>query len=363
MARHTHGGNIYQYGNVLDFSANLNPLGMPELVRRAAVSGAMRAEHYPEPDCAELRERIGRRLGVGTGQVICGNGATELIFLAAAAIRPRRALLLAPTYAEYEEAFSAYGCECRYHFLREKDGFLPGEDFLEAVTGDYDLVAVCNPNNPTGLLLERDFVGRLLERCREAGSILFLDESFMELTGKKEAASAEPFLRSEQLFLLRSMTKTYAMAGLRLGYAVSGNRGLVDDMYRYKPSWNVSIPAQAAGEAASSEAEYLARSVLYIGKERQFLLDGLAAFPVRVYPGAANYLFFSCGREDLREAFLEQGILIRDCGNYRGLKAGYYRVAVRTHAENQQLLHVFGQVFGKDDTFRRLRNSKTCRIF
>lgn len=355
MARHTHGGNIYQYENVLDFSANLNPLGMPEAVRRAAISGVERAEHYPEPDCAELRERIGRRLGVGTGQVIFGNGATELIFLAAAAIRPKRALLLAPTYAEYEEAFSAYGCECRYHFLREEDGFLPGEDFLEAVTGEYDLVAVCNPNNPTGLLLGRDFIGRLLERCREAGSILFLDESFMELTGKKETASAEPFLGEGPLFLLKSMTKTYAMAGLRLGYAVSGNGELIERMYRYKPSWNVSVPAQAAGEAAFSETMYLARSVRYIGEERRFLLERLAAFPVRVYGGTANYLFFSCGRKELREAFLEQGVLIRDCGNYRGLKAGYYRVAVRTHAENQQLLHVFGQVFGKDDTLRERR--------
>lgn len=352
MARHTHGGNIYQYENILDFSANLNPSGMPEPVRRAAVSGVGRAEHYPEPDCVRLREMIGRRLGTGPEQIICGNGATELIFLAAAAIQPKRALLFAPTYAEYEEAFSAYGCECQYHFLREEDGFRPGEGFLEAVTGEYDLVAVCNPNNPTGVLLERDFIGRLLEKCRKTGSLLFLDESFMDLTGKGENASAELFLSSEQLFLLRSMTKTYAMAGLRLGYAVSGNRELIDTMYRYKPSWNVSVPAQAAGEAALSERAYLEASVRYIETERRFLMESLKAFPVRVYGGTANYLFFFSRRKELKEAFLEHGILIRDCGNYRGLTAGYYRVAVRTHAENEQLLRVFGQVFGKDEISR-----------
>ncbi|MCI8505536.1 MAG: aminotransferase class I/II-fold pyridoxal phosphate-dependent enzyme [Lachnospiraceae bacterium] len=352
MARHTHGGNIYQYENVLDFSANLNPLGMPESVRRAALSGVEKAEHYPEPDCLRLRSRIGESFGIGPERIICGNGATELIFLAAAAIRPKKALLLAPTYAEYEEALSAYGCECQYHFLREEDGFLPGEGFVEAITKDCDFVAVCNPNNPTGILLKPEFIFRILEKCQKAGSILFLDESFMELAGKKEEAlwrgggRKESMLESEQLLLLKSMTKTYAMAGLRLGYAV-GSQELIGRMYRYKPSWNVSIPAQKAGEAALLEQSYLEQSVRYLETERQFLFESFKEFPVRVYPGAANYLFFSSERTDLKEAFLKYGLLIRDCGNYRGLKAGYYRVAVRTHEENKRLIQGFRQVFGE----------------
>ncbi len=351
MGRHIHGGNIYQYKQILDFSANLNPLGMPESVRRAAVSGVGRAEHYPEPDCAKLRERIGSSLGVGPDQVIFGNGATEIVFLAAAAMRPRRALLFAPTYAEYEEAFTAYGCECRYYLLREENGFLPGEDFREQITPELDLIVICNPNNPTGGLLTRGFISGVLERCRETGSMLFLDESFMELTGNKEESSAEPFLPSRHLFLLKSMTKTYAMAGLRLGYGASGNRELIDRMYQYKPSWNVSLPAQEAGEAAVSETGYLKQSLRYIERERQFLLEALEEFPVRVYEGAANYLFFSCGRTDLKEACLRHGVLLRDCGNYRGLAAGYYRIAVRTHEENRRLVQVFRQVFDKTETF------------
>ncbi len=350
MVRHTHGGNIYQYQNVLDFSANLNPLGMPEPVRQAAISGVWRAEHYPEPDCVRLRERIGGSLGIGADQVIFGNGATELIFLMAAALRPKRALLLAPTYAEYEEALLAHGCECRYDLLREEDGFFPGEDFLGRITPELDLVVICNPNNPTGLLLEQDFIAEVLEQCQRAGCVLFLDESFMELTGRKAEVSAEPFLGSKQLLLLKSMTKTYAMAGLRLGYAVGGSKELMEGMYRFKPSWNVSVPAQAAGEAALLETTYLEQSVRYIEKERRFLLERLERFPVRVYPGAANYLFFFGGREDLRRAFLERGILIRDCGNYRGLGAGYYRVAVRTHEENEKLVYAFGQIFGEEKT-------------
>lgn len=345
MARHIHGGNIYQYKNILDFSANLNPLGMPEPVRQAAILGVRQAEHYPEPDCTALKEQAGVELKLGADQVIFGNGATELIFLAAAALRPKKGLFLAPSYAEYEEAFSAYGCECLHYELKKENGFLPGEDFLKAITPELDLVVVCNPNNPTGLLLERDFISKILKRCLETGSLLFLDESFMELTGKKEEASAEAFLGSEQLFLLKSMTKTYAMAGLRLGYAVSGSRELIRRMYQYKPSWNVSIPAQKAGEAAFLETEYLRQSVRYIEGERKFLLETLKRFPVRVYEGTANYLFFHSEREDLKEAFLQQGILIRDCGNYRGLKAGYYRIAVRTHGENKRLAHGLQQVF------------------
>ncbi len=347
MERHTHGGNIYQYQDILDFSANLNPLGMPEPVRQAALSGVWQAEHYPEPDCVRLREQIGNSLAVESDQIIFGNGATELVFLMAAALRPKRALLFAPTYAEYEEALLAYGCECRYYPLKEENGFLPEEDFWERITPELDLVVICNPNNPTGRLLGRDFIAGVLERCRKTGSILFLDESFMELTGKKEEASAEPFLRSEQLLLLKSMTKTYAMAGLRLGYAAGGSRELMERMDRYKPSWNVSIPAQAAGEAALSEEAYLERSVRYIEGERKFLLDGLRQFPLQVYDGAANYLFFSGRREDLKEALLEQGILIRDCRNYRGLGAGHYRIAVRTREENRLLIRGFRQVFGE----------------
>ncbi len=345
MERHTHGGNIYEYERVLDFSANLNPLGMPEAVREAAVSGVGRAEHYPEPDCKKLRESLGSLLCIKPENIICGNGATELVFLAAAAIRPKKALLLAPTYAEYEEALTAYGCECLYYELQAEKGFLPGEDFLEAVTEQVDLVVVCNPNNPTGILLEEEFLGRVLERCLKMGSLLFLDESFMELTGVEGPRHLSGFWQSENVLLLKSMTKTYAMAGLRLGYAASKNLPLIETMYQYKPSWNVSLPAQAAGEAALLEKDYLEQSVSYIREERRFLWEALERFQLQVYGGRANYLFFSSRRTDLKAAFLEQGILIRDCGNYRGLFAGYYRVAVRTHEENEQFVKALEQVF------------------
>ena len=170
---------------------------------------------YPDPACRGLRRAIARRDGVEEDQILCGNGASDLIYRMALACKPRQALLLAPTFSEYCRALEGVGCQIREHQLEERTGFLPGEDLLEAIVPGVDLVFLCDPNNPTGRLMDGGLLGRVLSRCREVGAFLAVDQCFLELTG------GDPHRLTEQLsggglLLLRALTKSYALAGLRL---------------------------------------------------------------------------------------------------------------------------------------------------
>ncbi len=343
--KHIHGGNIYRNSGALDFSANLNPLGMPEAVREAARRGVEASEHYPDPDCTELRAAIGKAEGVDARQVICGNGAAELIFLLAQAKRPKKALLTAPAFAEYEQALSAGGCECRFYQLLPERGFRMGEDYLEALTEDLDMAFLCNPNNPTGLLTERALLTKVLERCREKGILLVLDECFLDFLEDKASYAMGGSLAGGGLFLLKAFTKTYACAGLRLGYGLCADEALLDGMNELRQPWSVSLPAQMAGVAALSQTDFVKESVRYVREEREWLKRRLADLPLILYGGSANYLFFYCGEKELSGALLREGILIRDCSNYRGLGPGYYRAAVRTREENEKLLAALEKIF------------------
>ena len=355
--RHIHGGDIYaETGcrrgaggeeSVLDFSASINPLGMPPSVREAALAGVDRAVHYPDTGCRKLRRAIieeeGSLYGLTPDQVICANGAAELIFLVAAAVRPKRTLLVAPGFAEYERAALACRSEvCRYE-CRESDGFAVRGDFIARITRETDLVFLCNPNNPTGALIPGKLLEAAVKRCHETGTVLVLDECFTGFTEKPEQISMLRFVRDiPELFILKAFTKMYAMPGLRLGYGYSSNTGLMEKMMEMGQPWNVSLPAQMAGEAAIKEKEFAEVSRAYVAEERAFLMEGLAAAGMTCFEGAANFIFFK-GPADLKEICAESGILIRDCSNFDSLGPGCWRIAVRRREENIKLLEAIGR--------------------
>lgn len=341
---HQHGGDIYSHKNVMDFSANINFRGMPEAVRQAARAAVDLCEHYPDPSCRQLREAIAVREQVEPEQIICGNGAAELIFTLAAAKRPRMAFLPVPTFHEYEQALETVGCQVEPYLLHEAQGFRVQEDFLDGITEKTDLVFFCNPNNPTGVVTEPDFLERVLERCEHMDALLVVDECFNDFLTEPERYSMKGYLsKSRHLFLLKAFTKMYAMAGLRLGYGLCGDGGLLAQMMAVRQPWSVSIPAQQAGIAAAGETVFAAESRACIAQERELLKQKLINLGYTVMDSAANYLFFH-SKEYLYEECLAQGFLIRDCSNYRGLNAGWYRVAVRSREENQQLIELLGRL-------------------
>lgn len=343
MKKHIHGGDVYHHKNCIDFSANCNPLGTPESVKEAIRDSLEHLNDYPRVDCAPLREAISRYEGVADSQVICGNGAAELIFTLCRAVMPKKALLPAPTFAEYEQALQSVGCQVEQFFLSEKNDFHLEEFFLNLLTESLDMVFLCNPNNPTGMLTDRAFLMKILNRCRECGIFLVVDECFLDFVKEPEVYTLKAALTDyPNLFLLKAFTKRYAMAGVRLGYGLCGNKELLKKMEAVTQPWNVSSLAQAAGIAALGETEYVEAGRQLVFRESGYLKENMKKLGLKVYPSQANYLFFR-GSEGFAEKCADGGILIRDCSNYEGLKAGYYRIAVKLHEQNEKLLQVFAE--------------------
>lgn len=346
--RPTHGGDwagyAMEYGTLpLDFSANTSPLGLPGGVKAAVIDSLDYADRYPDPRCRALTAKLAARYQVSPESILCGNGAADLIDRLALALRPENALVTAPTFGEYAVALERVGCEVRAFPLRQENQFQLTVDFLDWITPETDLVFLCEPNNPTGVTTPRPLLERVLERCREAGALLVVDECFGDFLDRPEEHTMEPRLE-EHLLILKAFTKFYAMAGLRLGYCLSGNRALLEAMAQAGQPWPVSTPAQAAGVAALEETGYPRKLRALIQEQRPWLTEQLTALGCSVVPGEANYLLFFCPVPELETKLRLRGVLIRNCANYPGLCPGWYRVAVRTGPENQRLVTALSEV-------------------
>lgn len=344
-----HGGDWAGYRaefgcDALDFSANVSPLGLPAGVAAAITNALPTADRYPDPLCRELRAALAGAEGVPADWILCGNGAADLIFRLALAVRPRRALLPAPTFAEYEAALQTVGCAVQRVFLREENEFAVTEEFIDAVTPETDIVFLCQPNNPTGQVTPPALVERLVRRCAECGAVLVVDECFLDFLPDRDAWTAKQLLRDTlQLIILKAFTKLYAMAGVRLGYALCGDATLLEKMRGAGQPWAVSSLAQAAGLAALQETAYAGAVRALIAEQRPRMAAGLRALGLRVMDGQANYLLFRA-TPDFGEKLRRRGAVVRSCANYPGLDAAWYRTAVRTAEENTRLLQIMGEI-------------------
>ena len=344
-----HGGDWAGYRaefgcDALDFSANVSPLGLPAGVAAAITNALPTADRYPDPLCRELRAALAGAEGVPADWILCGNGAADLIFRLALAVRPRRALLPAPTFAEYEAALQTVGCAVQRVFLREEHEFAVTEEFIDAVTPETDIVFLCQPNNPTGQVTPPALVERLVRRCAECGAVLVVDECFLDFLPDRDAWTAKQLLRdTPQLIILKAFTKLYAMAGVRLGYALCGDAALLEKMRGAGQPWAVSSLAQAAGLAALQETAYAGAVRALIAEQRPRMAAGLRALGLRVMDGQANYLLFRA-TPDFGEKLRRRGAVVRSCANYPGLDAAWYRTAVRTAEENTRLLQIMGEI-------------------
>jgi len=341
-----HGGDLYSRPVALDFSANINPFGTPEAVRQAVVDALDQLKHYPDPYCRELVAAIAEFEKLPQSYILCGSGAAELIYSYVRALGPKKALVLAPTFAEYEAALTAQGCDVEHFFLQEAEDFAVTEALLPALwRSGAELLVLCNPNNPTGRLMEPELLRRICLSCQERGISLLVDECFLDLCDQGEAQSLKPLLeRCPKLTLLKAFTKSYGMAGLRLGYCLSADPALLEAMGGTVQPWNVSIPAQKAGIAALGQQDFVQRARDCIRAERPKLRQGLERLGLRVLPSQVNYLLFYSEKE-LKAPLLEgYGILIRSCANYPGLGQGWYRIAVKRPEENRRLLAALEEV-------------------
>ncbi len=347
-----HGGDLYgaarqsgrAAGELLDFSANINPLGIPPRVRQAILDHMEQTQRYPDPLCRRLVQAIASKEGLDAGQILCGSGGADLIYRFAYARRPGKALLPAPTFAEYEEALGQVGTKLMFHALGEN--MQVGEAFVEALEPGTKAVFLCNPNNPTGLLTERSLIVKLLEKARTLGTTVFLDECFLDFVEGEEKITCKGYLEEfPNLIILKSFTKMYAIPGLRLGYVLSGNRKLLEAMRRAGQPWAVGGLAQEAGVAALEDPDFPVRTRQAVDREREFLREELSKLGLLVYEGTANYLCFRApGETRLYEKLLQEGVILRRCANYRGLDPEHYRAAVRNREENRRFLQAIATV-------------------
>jgi threonine-phosphate decarboxylase len=342
--RFSHGGNLSRMAatlaipeeQLLDFSASITPLGMPEAARLAIVDGLERLGHYPDPEARGLAHAAAAAYNLDPETVLAANGSTELIYLLPRALRPGRVLLCGPGFAEYERAAQLAGAKIKWHPLKRKAAFrVEPAEFIAALAG-CDLAFLCNPNNPTGHGLERKAVIEIAKAARRAGCILALDEAFADFCPELSLLGS---YRNSHLLIIRSLTKFFALPGLRAGF-LAGPPRLLARIAAHKEPWSVNTLAEKAGCAALADDDFRERTLQFTAGERGWLAAELARRTgAEIFPAAANYLFLETPHAPaLIAGLLRQGIAVRDCANFRGLNHRFIRVAVRSRPENLRLL-------------------------
>ncbi len=349
-----HGGDVYRNKVNMDFSVNLNPLGAPRNVLEAVRSSVDLAGRYPDIMQTDVRRAIAEFEGVSPDFVFAGNGASELIMAMVRAVRPKKAFLYEPCFSGYEYALRAYGCDISYGVLSEDNGFglTPGD--VAGLTGDghraapaetaddVDMIFLCDPGNPSGRNIDDAVLKQILDLAAKRNITVCLDDSFLLLSDKAGGVlkrRSDLALEYDNLIILTSLTKLFAMPGIRIGYAVSSPKN-IEKLAAQLPEWNLPVTAEAAivsGMRELSETDYLAKAMEIIQRERSYLSGELRALGMNVYESDTTFILFK-GPEDLGINLLGQGILIRDCSTFKGLGRGYFRIAVKRHEENERLI-------------------------
>lgn len=348
MKRFDHGGGVHsvarQYGlalaDILDFSASINPLGMPAAVAAAARQGLEEAIHYPEVDAVSLTDALAAFHRLPADSLLAASGSTELFYLAPQVLRPRRALLVTPAFSEYQRALTLVGTTLDFFPLRPENNFeLDLCQLLQQVKPDTDLVLLANPGNPTGAAVPAAKIESLARALREQ-ALLAVDEAFIDFCPAQSVI--ERVVDHSNLYVIRSLTKFYAIPGLRAGYLAGSPRGIAR-LAAARPPWPLSTPALAAAIACLDQKEFRAATLEAIPKLRQQLAAGLTELGLTVFPSQANYLLARLEGPGQNAAVLEaalrpQGLLIRDCASFAPLDGRYLRLAVRSAEDNQRLL-------------------------
>ncbi len=344
-----HGGNLYKIAEetgipeseLVDFSASINPLGVSGKVRDVIHAGIDGLVNYPDPETMLLRKKLAENLDIDPGTILCGNGSTELIYLIPRALQPERVLIPSPSFSEYEKAVNLKWkaqsiTAVREVKLNKESGFEINPDkYIEQMTGS-DMAFLCNPNNPTGTLLSRQEVLKIAEAAQAVKCLLVIDEAFIDFCPEESVinhVSENPYL-----VVLRSMTKFYALTGLRIGYGVI-HEDVIGKIREFREPWTVNNLAQKAAVAAIDDNSYIQDTVKLMSDEKQYMEKSFRDMGVEFFPSAANYYLLTMKNAGRAVNELKQkGLIVRDCSNFKGLGSSYIRVAVKSHPDNTCLI-------------------------
>lgn len=382
-----HGGNIYKVfrekniKEILDYSSNINPYGIPESLKKRITENLEVLERYPDPDYVELRQKLANLNKVNLSDIILGNGATEIIFLFMKVINPKKILIVSPTFGEYERAVKATEIsgdtvslsssngdnknienkkiEIEYFELKESDDFkLNIGNLKNELENKYDLLIICNPNNPTGKFLKLAQTEEILKECNKYNTKLFIDEAFIEfLADRMKESIINTEENKKNLFVTRAFTKFFAIPGLRLGYGMYFDKELEQKISEKKEPWSVNNIAEMAGLTVLDDTEYIEKTLKWIVEEKIYMYEKLNEISgIKSYETEVNFItgkidekLFSEGLnvKVLREKMLEQGILIRDASNFKFLDERFFRLAIKDRASNERVIEAMKEIFRK----------------
>lgn len=341
-----HGGNIYRLAEelnvdeheIIDFSASINPLGVPKGVISAIKEKGKLLFNYPDPDAKQLSQTIGQHLCINPESIICGNGSTELIYLVVRALKPKKVIIPSPTFSEYERAVLTENqkSEIKSQKLRQENNFdIDTTEFIQHMKS-CDMAFLCNPNNPTGRLLKKKEILKIANAAKDLRCHLVVDEAFIDfLPGESVIKEVE---NNSYLIVLRSMTKFYALSGLRIGYCAA-HPSVLNVMKEYREPWTINTLAQAAGTVALNDNLYREKTFRVIKNEKKTLEKGLRALKITYFQSSANfYLLKSGDAHEIISRLRNKRILVRDCSNFKGLDKSYIRIAVKSNKDNMRLL-------------------------
>lgn len=343
-----HGGDIYNNNVKYDFSVNTNPLGIPETVKIKLTENIDLFEKYPDMECSKLRMAISEKENIPKENILCGNGASEIFKLVTNAIMPKKALVTSPAFSGYSHALYGTGAKIEYYYLEEEKNFVIDTSILDKIPLDCDIIFLCSPCNPTGRIISKEVFMEVLAYCEKNSIYLVADECFLGFVPDYELLSMKSEIYSNYLIVVNAFTKLYAMAGLRLGWCVCGNKGLLARMKQLQTEWSVSVAAQIAGVSALEDKDYIVQTRKLVALERNRMIKCFETKGIKVFPSDANFLLIK-SEINLYEKLLKKQILIRNCNNFIGLSDGFYRIAVRSQEENNVLINILEICLGGQD--------------
>ncbi|WP_425446709.1 threonine-phosphate decarboxylase CobD [Dethiothermospora halolimnae] len=335
--------------DILDFSVNVNPLGASDKLYDHIKKNLKSIITYPEIDGESHKKMLSNHLNIKDNNIILGNGATELIYLFARATKPQRVLIIEPTFTEYKRGFRLAGSDIFSYISEEINDFKINKDTLLNKINKLkpDVVVLCNPNNPTGIFTNKNDIKPILNKINDINSYLFVDESFIDFVDKE---SYIELIDKNNLFILRSMTKFYAIPGLRLGYGLGGSK-LINKLNENKEPWTLNSLALNSLEIILKDNEYMDKTLDWYNREKKFLWKELNNIKnIKVFYGEANFFLIKLKElegQELKKLLIEEDIYIRTCEDFDGLDKSYIRTTIRSHNENVKLIETLKKILGE----------------
>lgn len=337
--------------SIIPYASNVNPLGFSPLAKEALLENIDAVSSYPDRDYISLRSSISKYCGCSMEQLILGNGTSDLIRLTLEILSPKKTMIVGPTYSEYERTAKMFGSAVEKYMLKNLDDFeLDADMFCKALTESIDLLILCNPNNPTGKLLNRSQMDTILSRCSELDIFVMVDETYIEFVQDVHMATAIGLTRRyDNLIVLRSVSKFFAAPGIRLGYAITGNNNFLQATANSKIPWNINSYASVAGVMFEDE-KYINLTKSLIHTERNLVYSALCSRKtIKVFKPEANFVLIKLLKEGqtAKEVFdycIKKGFMIRDCTDYEGLGNKYVRFCFMKPEQNDAMVNTILEI-------------------